>query len=269
MSIITKPTVVKGSPATFTLNKAELLLHPLIVADSYFSNSDNWFRVNVIYKSSTGSQYEVVEFDASQSSPTGIFLVSEKARDLFQIQKVQILDFDGGFLEIYRNNLVAADWDVSFGSSAILSTSDPGDFTVISPTLEFNTTIVLDNLILDRAGAFYVYGIIYNITLNEAAAQPPLVDTGIYKMRVYFNSFSTLAVSSLTMGARGGYGYTQGVLTGAQVVDSFTTNGYVDVPVEARLDTNYNLGIWDNDGMAPEKAGQTSFSISKIEILPG
>lgn len=114
MSILTKPSVVKGSVALFTINKVALLSHPLVSTDAYFSEPLNWYRINAIYKSSVGSQYEIVEFDASQSTPSGKFLVSEKARDEFQIQKIQIMDFDGGFLEINRSDLNAQEWDIVF-----------------------------------------------------------------------------------------------------------------------------------------------------------
>jgi hypothetical protein len=114
MSIVTKPQVQKGVSAQFSLDKAELLQHSKVQSDSYFSNQLNWYRVNAVYKSSEGSQYEIVEFDASVESPVGVFTVSQKARNSFQIQKLQILDFDGGFLEILRSDLVAADWDIEF-----------------------------------------------------------------------------------------------------------------------------------------------------------
>jgi hypothetical protein len=113
MSIITKSNVVKGTPAQFTLSRAGLAEHPVVLADSYFQDSGNWYRVNAVYKSSPGSQYEIVEFDATQSNPVGNFLISNKARDTFQIEKLVILDFDGGYLEIPRSELVVEDWDVA------------------------------------------------------------------------------------------------------------------------------------------------------------
>jgi len=112
MAIITKPTVVKGQTATFSLSKSELLQHPKVVQDSYFSNSQNWYRVNAVYKSSEGSQYEVVEFSASIANPVGTFLVSIYARDVFQIQKLVIFDFDGGYLEIPRSELNTSALDI-------------------------------------------------------------------------------------------------------------------------------------------------------------
>jgi len=111
--MITKSNIVKGFPADFTLNRASLAQHPIVLADSYFQDPNNWYRVNAVYKSTPGSQYEIVEFDATQSNPVGKFLVSDKARDVFQIEKLVILDFDGGFLEIFRSDLEIEDWDVS------------------------------------------------------------------------------------------------------------------------------------------------------------
>ena len=113
MSIITKPSIVKGTTAQFTLNKVQLLANSVVAADSYFSDSQNWYRVNLVYKSTVGGQYEIVEFDATQSSPTGNFLISEKARDSFEILKIKIIDFDGGFLEIPRSSLTVANFDIN------------------------------------------------------------------------------------------------------------------------------------------------------------
>ena len=114
MSIITKPgSVEKGVSATFTLNKSELLALAYVQSDSYFNDSSNWSRVHVVFKSNPGKQYEVVEFDASQSSPQGHFLVSQKARNNFEVQHIEIFDFDGGFLQIPRSQLVVADFDIT------------------------------------------------------------------------------------------------------------------------------------------------------------
>ena len=113
MAIITKPgSITKGTPATFTLNKSQLLSSAPVQADSYFNDSSNWSRVSVVYKSNPGKQYEIVEFDPSQATPTGLFSISEKARDVFQVQSVQIFDFDGGVLDIYRSQLTTADFDI-------------------------------------------------------------------------------------------------------------------------------------------------------------
>lgn len=100
MAILTIPAVQKGVTAVLQLSKVELAQLPVVSSDSYFSDMLNWYRVNVVYMSSVGEQYEIVEFDATQLSPTGNFLVSVHARDQFVVDKIVILDFDGGFLEI-------------------------------------------------------------------------------------------------------------------------------------------------------------------------
>ena len=115
MSIITKPqSIQKGTPATFTLSKVELASHPLIIADDYFNNTQNWCKIIVTYKSNVGNQYELVEFDATSPVLEGIFLASDKARNSFQVQQIEIVDFDGGIFTIERADLTVADFDLTF-----------------------------------------------------------------------------------------------------------------------------------------------------------
>jgi len=135
MSILTKTQVTKGAPAQFSLNKTELLQHPSVQEDTYFSDPLNWYRINVVYKSSEGSQYENVEFDATQNVPTGTFLVSEKARSSFEVLKIKILDFDGGFLEIERVNLVVSDFDVEAAPVTSFVMQGSGTITYVGGVL--------------------------------------------------------------------------------------------------------------------------------------
>jgi hypothetical protein len=130
MSIITKPQVTKGASYQFTLNKSELASLPLVIADSYFSQVSNWYRVDVVYKSFTGNQYEIVEFDAQDQSPIGNFSVSSNARDSFLVQKITIIDFDGGFFEIQRSELPTSDFDISFQNPIIIGNYAPDDTAI-------------------------------------------------------------------------------------------------------------------------------------------
>lgn len=137
MAIITKDPVSKGSSSIFTLNKTELGNHSDVSGDAYFSDQDNWYKVFLYYQSSTGNQKEIVQFDATQYSPTGTFHVSSYALDEFEIYKLTIFDFDGGSLSIPRANLTVADFDVSFaavawpsGVDGALSISDGGYVTL-------------------------------------------------------------------------------------------------------------------------------------------
>jgi len=114
MAIITKPAVSKNSAATFTLNKTELALVNSVSSNAFFSIITNWKYVRLFYQSSPGNQTEIVVFDATQATPQGQFLVSDKARDQFNIQKITIEDFDGGFLEVKRVELNTVDFDITF-----------------------------------------------------------------------------------------------------------------------------------------------------------
>lgn len=160
MTIITKPaTVEKNSVAEFTLNKSVLAAVDSVVADSYFSNSQNWSEVLIYYKSSEGNQREILKFNATQASPTANFLVSDKARDIFQVQKIVIKDFDNGSFTVERTELVAAEFDVDMsgggsggggGSGVSLSgwSSDIEGFTATSNSLQTSAGLWI-NIISD------------------------------------------------------------------------------------------------------------------------
>ena len=115
MAIITKPAnIQKNVPASFSLNKAELIALPIVSSNPYFSVMSNWNKVTLFYSSSVGNQKAVLTFDASQATPTSNFLVSSKARDVFQIQKILISDFDNGIFEVPRSALTVAEFDIDF-----------------------------------------------------------------------------------------------------------------------------------------------------------
>lgn len=125
MAILTKPvTITKGEAASFEIDKAELVANSVVTASAYYSDTANWDKILLAYKSSTGNQKETVVFDATVATPTANFLVSDQALDVFEIKKIEIYDFDGGHLPIYRADLTAAEFDVdmtSITSSAIMN----------------------------------------------------------------------------------------------------------------------------------------------------
>lgn len=116
MSIITKPTIAKGQPNEIYLSKSELAAVSKVVNDSYFSDQTNWSKVAMEYESTEGKQIEIVIFDATESSPKGNFEVSQKARDSWEVQSVKIVDFDGGYLKLYRGDLAVEEFDIVLGS---------------------------------------------------------------------------------------------------------------------------------------------------------
>lgn len=116
MSIITSVpalnSIVKGVGSTFTLDKTALSINSVVAASPYYSDMNNWDKVTIVYKSSVGNQSEKVIFDATQTTPTAPFFASTTARDVFDVVRVTIFDFDNGFISVQRADLVTAEFDV-------------------------------------------------------------------------------------------------------------------------------------------------------------
>jgi hypothetical protein len=141
MAIITKPVggIFKGTPAEIILNKSELALLPIVSSDDYFSVTSNWKKVILSYISSTGKQKEIVEFDATESIPTGIFDVSLKARNIFEIQVVKIVDFDGDIFIVPRDQLITSDFDVFF-------INPPSSLSYNTPVTYTQNQVIINNV---------------------------------------------------------------------------------------------------------------------------
>lgn len=128
MPILSKPvTPLKNVNNVLQIDKNLLLAHSSVVASAYFSDVANWNQIFVFYRSTSGRQDQLIAFDATQGTPQANFLVSTKGRDVFEVQKIIIRDFDNGELIIPRSGLVAGDFDinmnipVSFSWSNIIS----------------------------------------------------------------------------------------------------------------------------------------------------
>lgn len=105
MPLLTIPSITKGTSATVSLDKATLFSLSAVLADSYFSIQANVKKCVVEYNSNPGNEREILEFDLSQSSPSTSFLISDKARDSFLLERVILEDFDNGTLIIERASL--------------------------------------------------------------------------------------------------------------------------------------------------------------------
>jgi hypothetical protein len=113
MPILTKnETPAKGQKAEFQLDKAALAAVTSVAADSYFSDSTNWKSVDMIFKSDLGKQRRLVKFDATQAIPISSFYASAKARDIFEIEKITINDFDGDSFVVLRGELTTSEFDI-------------------------------------------------------------------------------------------------------------------------------------------------------------
>ena len=147
MAIITKPSAIdKGVENVITLNKADLASDTKVVADSYFSDQNNWNTIYITYKTPEGQVNDVI-FDASEASPVGSFNPSLKGRDAWEVQSVTIQDFDNGSLKLLRGDLTVAEFDIAFNVAATTQSAfDPSVSS--SSNLTFsnaNRTVSSDN----------------------------------------------------------------------------------------------------------------------------
>ena len=152
MPIITKPSPLeKDATGIFSLDKTALAIHPTVVASAHFSSPNVWDKIILKYKSETLGQFESVEFDASQSSPEGQFFVSATAEDVFEVEKITIIDKDGAILLIKREDLTVAEFDIDFGAdllpafdgaanSAYISFPIPNSAIRLQPSVNVNNS---------------------------------------------------------------------------------------------------------------------------------
>lgn len=114
MAILIKPAKIdRDSLTEFTLNKQELAELSAVSENSFFSDISNWKSVSIVYRSDVGDQNSVVKFDATKNEPKSTFLATFNARDLFEVTKITIEDFDGGKLEIHKNDLPIEQFNVA------------------------------------------------------------------------------------------------------------------------------------------------------------
>ena len=113
MAIISKPQLIyKGVPAIFTLFKVNLLSNHIVSANSRLSDFSNWKDVYINYNSSEGNQRVNVNFDGRDNFQNGIFSVSERARNVFIVENIKIVDLDGEILTIPRSALNTTVFDI-------------------------------------------------------------------------------------------------------------------------------------------------------------
>ena len=105
MPLLNIPSISKGISANITLDKPTLFSLSSVLADPYFSIQANVKKCIVEYNSEPSNQREVLEFNLSQLSPVAGFLISDKARDSFSLERIVLEDFDNGTLIIERSAL--------------------------------------------------------------------------------------------------------------------------------------------------------------------
>jgi hypothetical protein len=116
----------KGTPLAVSVKLAstggndslqETLLAAYATGQEYFTDNTNaWNKVHILLKSDVGGQQKWMIFDASSDPASGSLSLSSEARDVFEVQKVIIYDFDGGKIELNRSQLNPADFDFDLSS---------------------------------------------------------------------------------------------------------------------------------------------------------
>ena len=137
-NIVTLATsIAANSDESCTLTVANLETLISNAGDAYFADSANWSNVRIEYRSSTGRQREMVVM--TPASPSGIFKVSEKARqEQWNIEKIVISDYDGDFYVVKKADMAPTDYDeptisapvIVGGYPFVADLNDPGTFGV-------------------------------------------------------------------------------------------------------------------------------------------
>jgi hypothetical protein len=170
--------IVKGVGATFTLDKAELLLVPSVAGSPYYSDETNWQSVILNYVSSTGNQSESVLFDATQVTPTALFDVATSALDIFLIESITIMDFQFGTLRVPRSELTVVDFDVDMTPAPSYATFSPTLKEAMFSLSNADMTIAKDNGV---APASFIWGFFNNfidVSLDQKMYLEFLVGAG-------------------------------------------------------------------------------------------
>jgi len=113
MAIVTVTgTPDKGETLTYTLDKAELVAHAKVAADSYFNNQANWKRVSLVMRSNVGGQSKILILDTGLASPSAELVTTSFSRNAFLIDRLTIFDKEGGQLLLVRSDLNSSEFDV-------------------------------------------------------------------------------------------------------------------------------------------------------------
>lgn len=251
MAIVTKPAdFIKGTPATYTLNKGDLAADIIVAADSYFSLQANWKNVSVIMKSTAGGQTKPLLFNATLATPTADFDTSLTARDDFEVDRLTIFDFDGGQLTLLRGDLNTSDFDVSVAPPVIATLFEAAfnganldsDSPVITPTA---TSVIL-------SGA-------------RASFPVTILDTALL-------SYETL--SPLTLGQTGSINYDiefryDSIGGGSKKLLSIhqdTDSNFNQIQIDHRWSSNFPVTVKDSSGTTMISGNHGSFDPNLSQI---
>jgi hypothetical protein len=251
MPIITKPsTIEKNLEASITLDKSALAALTSVAGDTYFSDTVNWRQVFIKYKSSVGNQTEIIKFDATQENPSGIFFVSAKARDIFEVRKIIIMDFDGGSFIVPRSQLTVSEFDIDMGAGSIAGLAIERNYSTSAPSgwsEGINGGAIVNN-------AVELYGADQSVIFTYSFG-------GVREARVFFDSStSEVGMNLLLRSGQGGeYSYAAKSITLTEM-----QNGYFDT--QFRADGPYGSAGYPAIRFANTPTSGKYLRITKIQI---
>jgi len=122
MTIIVKPSIIrKGDLNQLELDQEQLLLHPVVAANEYYSNTKRWRFIMLTYVTVPNGNVAKVVFDPNDDFITAVapdpvvfgdFTPSEFAENDFQIRMLSIYGFDNSSLDVYRSDLDTVEFDI-------------------------------------------------------------------------------------------------------------------------------------------------------------
>jgi hypothetical protein len=113
--MITFPnSLVKGQDLTFTLDKTAFFA---VVSDEYFSVEANVEKIIFVYRSEDGHQRKRIQFMVSDSAPSDAVGFSEKANDVFNLEQIILVDYDGGTHVVSPSVVSLSEQTITFNSS--------------------------------------------------------------------------------------------------------------------------------------------------------
>ena len=113
MTILSRPTITKGTPAIITLSKSDLHGISLISNHARFGNVSNMKFAVFIYENSF-KQKKRIDFDMeSGATINALFKTSVKLRSDFQLKDIIVMDQDGESFQMTREMLTAAGMNVA------------------------------------------------------------------------------------------------------------------------------------------------------------
>ena len=110
-------SAAKGASVSVTLSVSDLLSLSSVAADPFFSNQANIEKVSVVYVSASGQQKVTLVFNVATNQLSDTLTFSSHARDQFDLHKVIIYDFDGGFLDVPASD-IPSDLGINLASNS-------------------------------------------------------------------------------------------------------------------------------------------------------